>query len=41
MDGPDPPAGTSIRALHFFDAQNGIGVGIGGDIIRTTDGGDT
>ncbi|MBK9418330.1 MAG: hypothetical protein IPO05_15315 [Flavobacteriales bacterium] len=26
-----------MRAIHFFDAQNGIAVGLGGEIIRTSD----
>jgi len=31
------PISASMRAIHFFDAQNGIAVGLGGEIIRTSD----
>lgn len=35
------PELVNIKDLHFWDAQNGIGVGSVGVILRTVDGGDT
>ena len=32
---------ASLRSVHFIDAQNGVAVGSGGKVFRTTDGGAT